>query len=166
MNSNPPSIRNFFARLFLLSILLFPCACGEAPPPAPETDPGVNVTLSWKNAGDLDLVIDGISAHRIPGGSPNMTSGGGSEVFVLSKSGNKDSVIVGVVNRSGEPGGSGDTNILANLTITDRSGRSESLTHTMVHDRWDAFVIFPKFGTFAAYESGNASESDTSLPPR
>lgn len=139
-----------------LGTMLALAACGEAPPEHPISDPGVSVTLAWKGKGDLDLLVDGRSGF-LRGGSPDMTTGGGSEAYVFAKTDVKESIVVGAANRSAEPGGSGDTNILATMTIRDRDGRTMTDTHVMVRDSWSAFIVYPRIGTFTAFEEPSDS---------
>jgi hypothetical protein len=133
-----------------LLLAILPAACGGWTEP-PKTTATVSVSLSWRKTGDLDLHVGRRSTYTM-GGSPDMTLGGGSEAYVFPVSGMPDSIVVGVINRSAEVGGSGATGIRAILTISDRSSRTVTIEKTMDTEPWDAFIVYPPTGRFEVIE--------------
>ncbi len=133
----------------ILAVLLHGVGCGDAKPPEPLRP--VVVSLGWQGDADLDLLINGESAWRI-GGSPDRTLGGGTEAYNFSPETAAESVVVGVANRSAEPGGSGVAEAVALISITDRTNRSITVEHTIRSESWAAFVVYPRSGDFAVLD--------------
>lgn len=118
-------------------------ACGK--PVDSTAAKAVSCTLQWTGPADLDLTLDGVSAARL-GGSPDMTQGGGTEAINISEHDARETVVVGVANRSAEPGGSGQVEARATLTLTRHDGSTVTFDHAMDSTAWPAAIVHPRTG--------------------
>lgn len=120
-----------------------PVADGEADDPT--SAKAVACTLQWTGPADLDLTVDEVSVARI-GGSPDATQGGGSESITISEDDTRETVVVGIANRSAEPGGSGLVEARATLTLTRHDGSTVTFDHSMDTSPWPAAIVHTKSG--------------------
>lgn len=128
-----------------LALLLVATGTGCGHNVAPMEKPSMTCTLTWTGASDLDLSIDGKSAFQL-GGSPDCTQGGGSEAFIIPEDYPRETVVIGAINRSAEPGGSGQIDARAAITVSQHSGSSATMEHVMDSSPWQAFVVVPRSG--------------------
>lgn len=147
--TSPPGVRALRARFrsalgsLGLAGLVLALGCGEAGPP--QASRSVACTLQWTGPADLDLTVDGQSAARV-GGSPDMTHGGGTEAITIPETDARETVVMGVANRSAEPGGSGEIQGFATLTFVRHDGSTVTMERSMDSAPWTAAIVHPATG--------------------
>lgn len=138
-----PKVSGRFLPILLCSLLYGLLSCGEAGPP--QSSRSVACTLHWTGPADLDLTVDGQSASRV-GGSPDMTHGGGTEAITIPETDPRETVVLGVANRSAEPGGSGEIQGFATLIFVRHDGSRITMEREMDTQPWTAAIVHPATG--------------------
>ncbi len=120
-------------------MLLLACGGGSsnqaAAPAAPAVPQGpLTVSVSWTEAADVDLIVDGNKAYDM-GGTPDVRQGPGMESVVLQPGVHK----IGVRNNSADK----DVQLTLKLTIPGMPEvtRSGMVSKDMSRDDWTAFSV-------------------------
>jgi len=114
-----------------MAIVVLGCliACGDSEPTGP-----IEITLTWNEDIDIDLIVDGEKGYR-QGGSEDAQVGPGSESLTLA-SGNHS---IGVCNNSAS--GVANTTITIDIPGMGVETRSTTISNEPGKSKWHAFSI-------------------------